>query len=294
MNKNIGIAYVIIPDNLDREKYISHCVTNSVVSIKDEYGMYEIDVDIPPNVLPFVKFPVEPYLTGSPVVYIRVQRHFKPIILNVLQPKGEVSDYDGENQMTFSNGSASVSLKPNSTNLLVRDGEVNIISSGEDKGMKFFSKAGEISMISPTFSVKSFTDEGQEQFTINFDGNVLEINKGEVKFSFNGDDSVSLETLGAVQVNAQTFQINDPAQSMVLGEALNTNLNTLITLLNTLITTLITYSTAQSASSAANPTTSNLTAALSVLLGQLNSLQLQIPTLTQSLNNHISTVSKTQ
>ena len=101
----VGIAYVAIPEDIEREKFVRYCRDNGVVFIKDEYGFSHRDVAISNILMEQVIFPVSPYQNGTGVVYVKHSRgHEVPIIIAVLPnrstievvTKEEISQYIGK------------------------------------------------------------------------------------------------------------------------------------------------------------------------------------------------------
>lgn len=85
----VGIGYVIIPSDVNRDEYIQHCYLNESVSIyPDTGGISYNDVKVSQNCLNYIEFPEKERL-GSCVVYILHPTKKRPIIVSVLSKNDE-------------------------------------------------------------------------------------------------------------------------------------------------------------------------------------------------------------
>jgi hypothetical protein len=89
---NVGIGYVAIPSDLDRDVYIRDCYKNYQVSLKTEDGGFLNRVPIPPDVLNFIEFPDKPNELGSCVVYNTDEQHQFAIIVNRFADRDQIGD----------------------------------------------------------------------------------------------------------------------------------------------------------------------------------------------------------
>jgi hypothetical protein len=87
-----GIAYIVIPTDVDRAKYIRECYKSSTVSIYSEHNGFVNRVPIGINALNFIIFPAKVEEFGSPVSFILDPIHKKPIITDVYRNVDEMSD----------------------------------------------------------------------------------------------------------------------------------------------------------------------------------------------------------
>ncbi|MBS0031609.1 hypothetical protein ACTJJ0_30825 [Chitinophaga sp. 22321] len=77
----VGIAYVALPNDLDRDTYIRDCYQNYTLSVWGEDGSFMKRLPVTPEVLNFIEFPVSPKELGSPVVYVTEETQSQPIII---------------------------------------------------------------------------------------------------------------------------------------------------------------------------------------------------------------------
>ncbi len=121
----VGIGYVIIPSDVNREEYISNCFLNETVSIYPESGGISYNnVKVSVNCLNNIEFPEINDTFGSCVVYLLHPTQKIPIIVGVISKTDEsitlnyklfkLSKSLGDNSVTItgdgSNGNLMVSL----------------------------------------------------------------------------------------------------------------------------------------------------------------------------------------
>lgn len=106
-----GVGWLVVPDEVDREKYIEDCYRTQTVSINggEGYGFYN-NVKCPQNVLENLIFPTEEN-RGTPVIWVRDGISHLPLITGWLRKEGDYYAL-GENQwrVTKNSDTASVEL----------------------------------------------------------------------------------------------------------------------------------------------------------------------------------------
>lgn len=139
----IGICYVVIPTDVDRDVYVKNCLRKGVVSvIDDESGSFILDAPVNTNILQDIDFPKENISEekqkgelGSCLVYGTEYNHNKPIILGRLI-KGDESTNLNENEFRLEKftetGEVSISGNAKDGNLFVN------VSGKSNKGGKVY------------------------------------------------------------------------------------------------------------------------------------------------------------
>jgi len=144
---SVGICYVIIPDDVDRDTYVQNCLRRGTISIQTENGDPVFDCPIGLSVLQLVEFPLEARQLGSCLVYVNEFRHNKPIIIDRLIKDDESTNYK-ENEFKLEryteNGSVVISGVAKDGNLFI-----SVSGKGENGGKIFIDvthpeDAGEI------------------------------------------------------------------------------------------------------------------------------------------------------
>src|SRR5437870_5080190 len=86
-----GLAYIVIPSDVDREKFITECYKTSTVSIFSEHNGFCNRVPIDTFSLNFINFPDKVDEMGSAVSYLLDPVHSRPIIVGIYNTKDEIS-----------------------------------------------------------------------------------------------------------------------------------------------------------------------------------------------------------
>lgn len=85
-NLSAGVGFIIIPKDIDSNKYKEDVYRTGRVSIYGGYGSSNFyDVIIPKNCLQEIVFPDDSNSKGSPVVWINIPKHNEPIVVSVLK-----------------------------------------------------------------------------------------------------------------------------------------------------------------------------------------------------------------
>jgi hypothetical protein len=85
-----GIAYVALPQDIDRSIYINECYRSGRISIKMEDGSLFNQAPISLEILNFIDFPLKAGELGSAVVFLNEAVHNHPIIVGRVQKSDEL------------------------------------------------------------------------------------------------------------------------------------------------------------------------------------------------------------
>lgn len=162
----VGIGYVIIPSDVNKEEYISNCFLNETVSIYPESGGISYNnVKVSVNCLNNIEFPEINDTFGSCVVYLLHPTQKIPIIVGVISKTDEsitlnyklfkLSKSLGDNSVTItgdgSNGNLMVSLFSDSD----EGGQLIIdVNSYSKTGVVKLRVTGNIFIISNNIDIK--------------------------------------------------------------------------------------------------------------------------------------------
>lgn len=214
-----GIAYVAIPSDVDRDKYIQECYKTSTVSIYSEHNGWTNRVPIDRLILGFIEFPADVNQLGSAVSFILEPLHKKPIIVGLHNTNDELSDLQ-EHQFSFKR--------------VLNGNTVEITGSPDGKyiGITVDSdQAGEVSL-----NVKSRDKSGKVNIDVDGDVNIIAANNTHIKQSnqfqvatINPDDAGELAVMEQTSnshtffddehnVNTGKFDINNGKEPFVLGK----------------------------------------------------------------------------
>lgn len=95
-----GIAYIALPVDMDRDRYVGLCYKTNNVCIRTEQGAFFKNVAISETNLNFIDFPLKVNDLGSPVVYISEPTKGQIFIVSVLTNSQNISD-NVEHQFKF-------------------------------------------------------------------------------------------------------------------------------------------------------------------------------------------------
>lgn len=224
-----GIAYIAIPRDLDRDKYIRDCFANNYVSMRTEDGGFHNRIPVPPEVLNFLEFPTKVDELGSPVVYITDQQYNHHYIVNRYERRDSIGD-NSEHKFKFTRQLESSHVEISGS---VKDGAVNILIDS-------FNKKG-------SFNLNVYNANKDCQANIDIQGNIVinssnnvEINQSnsfKVVTTDEDDNSSSYQqTASENRFYNKKFIVNDGKEPMVLGDQLNDFIDSLINTLTGLQT----------------------------------------------------------
>jgi hypothetical protein len=125
----VGIAYIAIPQDLDRDKYIKDCYANHYVCMRTEDGGFHNRIPVSPEVLNFLEFPIKINELGSPVVYVtdqQLQHHYIVSRFQKRETLGDSSEHKFKFTRQLNGGHVEIngSAKNSSINVLI-DGNNN-------------------------------------------------------------------------------------------------------------------------------------------------------------------------
>ena len=214
-----GIAYVILPSDVDRDKYVRNCYKTSTVSIYSEHNGFTNRVPVDKLVLGFIEFPTELNKFGSAVSFILEPLHKKPIIVGLYHTNDELSDIE-EHQFSFKR-----SFNGNTVEITgAPDGRYISLNVGAEK-------AGEISL-----NVKSIDKSGKVSIDVDGDLNVIAANNIQLRsnnnFKLITQDTAQEGQLSVLEqtpegheffddehkVNTNLFSINNGKENFILGQ----------------------------------------------------------------------------
>lgn len=183
-----GTAYVFVPNDItNREKFISDCYNTLTISILNSEGQRFDNVPVDRNIFQNLDFPETTNDLGSLIFYVKVQRQNLPIVVAVLNKKGEVLGYQkGQISLSKSSKTGIVSILGDSKkgDLLINvdsDEGGNIIVNAKNK-----NKTNKVKLnIDGDFELNSKNGKLQflEQFQIIIK-NALEDDKTETLISY--------------------------------------------------------------------------------------------------------------
>lgn len=236
-----GVGYIVIPEDITREQYISNCYRTHTVTINGGYGYgYICQVRIFPDVLQKITFPLTSEERGSQVFWVRENFSNRPVVIGILSEDGLtnllrenqdriVQEIDGKIVEIFQDAnSATLNINVVGTNDTPANINIKVASGSEDSVVNVISD-GHLNV-----------DANQVQLTARKDVSLyLKNGKDEEQFSLIGDaDKVEFKdkngntvTINADNVNvvpAKQFNLSDGKEPMVLG-------NTLVNLLKEIL-----------------------------------------------------------
>jgi hypothetical protein len=209
---NMGAAYIALPSDIPREKFIADCYKNCWVTIQTEDGGFHNRVPIAPEVLGFIEFPEKPNELGTPVVYGVDEKYSYLYVISRYMKRDELGDMR-EGMFKFKrrldDGFVEVSGS-------VNDRSVNILVNGGDKPGKIF--------------IRAISNNQDCELDVDVAGNIAVNASGEVKATSHkgitietidpdGDDSASIkQTSTEHNVYSKKLVMNDGSEPMVLGK----------------------------------------------------------------------------
>ena len=177
----VYVGYIVIPDDVDRDRYIETCLRKERVDIYVEGGGYIQQCHIDKNVLQNIYFPEKGEL-GSAIVYVTPQFHNIPIVV------GSISKGDESQLLEVNSFKKVVKFQDNTVSIVGKGktGElfINVESEYEDEGNVFVTLRNKNK--SSKFNLKCFGDiniysEGKTYLKTlsDIDLKVIEVENGE-------------------------------------------------------------------------------------------------------------------
>jgi hypothetical protein len=232
----VGIGYIVVPSNANRDEYILNSLRKEEVCILTQDGSFISKVLIDRDCLQRIEFPIDNNYPGSCVVYINEFIHNQPIVVAVLS-KGNENQLLDENQFKLYKktklGIVSIVGDGNKGNLFVQlnseddiGGDFYIDLLNNSKTSKFILNVkGEV-VVNTTGNI-TLNSEGNT--VLNSDGNIDIVSKGNINISVDGTTSVTSK--GKVSIDSDN-EIDLGASSLekaVLGDKLKKFMDDFIT-----------------------------------------------------------------
>lgn len=274
----IVTAYVVIPADQDREKYIRNCYGTRTVMLRDEYGASWNKVFVPKGQMEKIVFPKTSEDLGSFVIANRVQKHNYPVLVAVFDLKNVASIVSKEyqfRQQAISNSDNSIDLDAKaddcSLNISVNSkengkGNLDISVSNPDNTaeLNIFVKGNVNVRAEETIKLIAHKDtemlihdendelkasfkyiQGSGYFVKDEFGNILQMKKEQILLK---------EASGGVEFEIKKNQINlgksgNSSEQVVLGNQLKAILKEILAAINSIT---VTVSTTPSVSSIPN------------------------------------------
>jgi len=214
---SVGIAYIALPSDVEREIYIRECYQNSRVSIWSEDAGFLNRVPIDSDTINFIEFPEVLEKFGTAVVFVTEPIHKQPIIIGRL-PKtdelGELKENQFKIKRKLGNKIVEISGSPEKgvLNLIVNaeseGGSINIsLVNVNDNGELSLSVAGDVK-IDATGNIEFLQ---KKRFYVNTVG---EDGKDDSEASYE-------QTSEEHRFGGKKIIVNEGEDPMVLGNALN-------------------------------------------------------------------------
>jgi hypothetical protein len=214
-----GIAYVVIPSDVDRSVYIRECFKTSTVSIYSEFNGYTNRVPVDIFTLNFIDFPELQNQFGSALSFVIDAIHKKPVIVGIYNKQDELCDLK-EHQFKFKRH-----LGGNVVEIVGSpDGRYMGINVMADEGGEIF------------LNVKSADSSGRVNINVDGDCNLTALNNTSIKqfgtlslitANRNDQSEATVEEHTSTsrtvftkeeEINAEKFSINNGEENFVLGQ----------------------------------------------------------------------------
>ncbi len=128
-----GVAYIAIPEDVDRALFIRNCCNTRTVFMRNDAGDKWKNVTASNDVFRNIRFPQTSEERGSGVVWVKIPKHQFPIIVDVYDLKDGLSIMEEENQVRFQrisdNGSVDFNIKANTPEAIL-----DVVSKINGKG----------------------------------------------------------------------------------------------------------------------------------------------------------------
>lgn len=294
---NLDVAYICIPQDVDREMFVKRCLTNGVVAIKNEYGLFEKDVFINKNLLNEIEFPDSPFVLGTCVLFTRLNFHSSPIVIATLPSKVTLTGHDYENQFVLmrkgkvGNSFANVSgwgmsgvLNLSSSNLI----NITSVSPTSDNLINVYS-SGDINL----FAFRDLYNRYSKKFQIinsTIDGDFVNTHiEREFLLFQNSDSFLRIKKDEGVALKADSVKIGNQAtlEKSIKGESLVNQLNSVLDNFTKLLDNLTAFSTAQAAASSSISFTSHLSVAFTNLSSSVNLIKSEVSIIRSKLSSEV-------
>ncbi|SHL14906.1 hypothetical protein SAMN05444266_102215 [Chitinophaga jiangningensis] len=222
----VGIAYVAIPADVDRETYIRDCYRNYTISVWGDDGSFMNRLPVSPEVMNHLEFPAAIDQLGSPVVYVTEESQSLPIIIArfpVADQMGDAHEWAIKWSRSFEDAHVVIEGSPKNKNLSMSvdggtvGGAMLWQVTGQQPGQLAMAVNGDISCNAS--EGVSFKQQGM------FRSTTVDRTAEE------GDDSKTVvfeQYPGQNSFKGEKFIINNGEEPLVLGNKLKSFLSDLI------------------------------------------------------------------
>lgn len=237
LNKLIsGTGYVFIPNDItNRDRFISDCYNTCQISIINTEGQRFDRVQVNRSMFYDLDFPETVDDVGSLVFWVKNQKHNQPVVVAVINKRGEVLGFQQGQFSIRKDGDGSVSITGDSNkgslfiNVEGEDGNIVINAKNTDKDNKVrLNVDGNIETISSNFSsqvleqflvkIKNDLDSDDEttikyvrdtgfEYSDQF-GNKITITEDGFKYE-NGDNVFEMDSDGKVSIKNGNYSLTD-------------------------------------------------------------------------------------
>lgn len=236
-----GVGYIVVPEDITREQYISNCYRTRTVTINGGYGYgYICQVRIFSDVLQKITFPLSSKERGSQVFWVRENFSNRPVVIGILSEDGItnlleenqdrivqeiggkiVEIFQDANTATLNINVIGTTDVPAKINIKVASGSedsvVNVISDGH-----LNVDANQVQLTARK-DVSLYLKDGMDEELFSLIGNA-----DEVTFKDKDGNRITINADNVNIVPANQFNVNDGKEPMVLG-------NTLVNLLKEIL-----------------------------------------------------------
>lgn len=236
-----GVGYIVVPDDITREQYISNCYRTHTVTINGGYGYgYICQVRIFPDVLQKITFPLSSKERGSQVFWVRENFSNRPVVIGILSEDGLtnllkenqdriVQEIDGKIVEIFQDANtATLNINVIGTTDVPANINIKVASGSEDSVVNVISDghlnvdANQVQLTARK-DVSLYLKDGMDKELFSLIGNA-----DEVTFKDKDGNRITINADNVNIVPANQFNVNDGKEPMVLG-------NTLVNLLKEIL-----------------------------------------------------------
>lgn len=245
-NLYAGVGYVILPKGQDIETYKENCYRTNTITIDGGVGhplFQDLFIDL--DSIQRIEFPKAEREYGSPVVWINIPKHNRPVVIAVLKPDGQIIPLDegthkvtkvyGDNMVDFSmdskNGILNIGISttdetPAVVNIKLTDDKENSLYNLYSKGIVKFHGTKLVDIVS---------DKEINMRVINEKGEA----KGLLKYKIGVGLEYSDEFGNKILAKKDVIEFNDGSNGgLVKVKELVEKINSLENQLNTILSTL--------------------------------------------------------
>lgn len=306
---NVGVGYIFIPVDMDREVYIADALKRQQLALMSNYSRID-NVKIPQHLINQIEFPITHKELGSYILYVIVPKFNQAVAVAILNKDSETNNIkENEFRIIKNDSNTEVAFLIGS-----KDGIVMIKGNSSKKTKLTLDFKGTESLIelicdntisseckdylnrtfnSIKFIIKNNQTDADLETTIDYiNGEGFSYKDEfdtEIKHTKDGttykdqfDNEIILDK-DNIQLISKKINFGEGLEKVVKGDSLNTNLETLITTLQTLVTAINTVATTD----ATIATGLGLTYG-TALSASLPSILTQLTTLNINLKNHLS------